>query len=171
MVNKFIRLLGGYTLEDIQKAKEDTRAEAKKDMEQLELLNTKIRTIFFYTCDDLHKMGTSIDIEENKTLYFENIAIIGKTIGRLRFIIATKGAYEKNYDLLSELIHICLKDYIDKLYFNEPIKKSNMESYCNELIETIKQSLVSEPINTELLKKESYRDKISEINNPVKEIA
>lgn len=134
MKNKIINFFGG-----IPKKKADMLEFKIKMLEDVLIKemgkNKKIRSSFYYLCENLHKIGISKNEYQDIEIYKSNNKALGSLFAGLRWIVGRESSFnEENYDGLKFLIHKYIPAYNNMIQENKNILESKKYTECEELL-------------------------------------
>ncbi len=145
MKNRIINFFGGVS-KDRAEAMEYKIKMLEEVLDDERLKNKRIRTSFFYLCDNLTCIGDEkLDIE----VYEGNTKALGNLFRGLRWIVGRECSFEnENYNDVRTLIDKYVASYEAIMVLNENILESREYRECEELLEKIATKVV----NSEILK-------------------
>lgn len=134
MKNKIINFFGG-----ISKKKADMLEFKIKMLEDVLIKemgkNKKIRSSFYYLCENLHNIGISKNEYQDIEIYKSNNKALGSLFAGLRWIVGRESSFnEENYDGLKLLIHKYIPAYNNMIQENKNILESKNYTECEELL-------------------------------------
>lgn len=143
MKNRIINFFGGVS-KDRAEAMEYKIKMLEEVVDNERLKNKRIRTSFFYLCDNLTCIGDEkLDIE----VYEGNTKALGNLFKGLRWIVARDCSFvNENYNDVRTLINKHVASYEAIMVLNENILESKEHRVCEELLEKVVLKVVNSEI-------------------------